>query len=339
MTSGAPGMQSQVAGLAAAIAIGPNDQVISKTVNLKKWARFFPGHLNPAPFHSLTDDGDSISPPWPDILITSGRRTTSTSIAIGAASEKNVRASENNGGASARGTYRIHLQNPQTPPRYFDHVVSMLHDEVHGENVLQTKTALHKLTKADLQAAKQHWQPVLTNDPSQPVLGVILGGKNKSYGFTPQRCAALINLMQTAIAMHAPRILITPSHRTEPFVINELKAAFKDHPSVWIWDETGDNPYKAILSLSDHILVTADSVSMISESLFTGAPVHIFELSGTSRRHRIFLNHLQHDQLTHRIDDKIDFSVNRLLEPVDETARIAQIIRQNYLDHAKGKSS
>lgn len=322
MTSGAPGMQSQVIGLAEAITTGPDDRVVSKTISLKKWAKLLPGHLNPAPFTSLAPGSDSISPPWPDILITSGRRTSGISIAIGRAS----------GGT----TYRIHLQNPQTPPRHFDLIVSMRHDELDGPNVLQTKTALHKLTATDLASAKTDWQSRLINDPAQPVLGVILGGKNKAFGFTPERTAALISLLQTTIAMHAPRILITPSHRTETFVMEQLQAAFKDHPDVWIWDETGDNPYKAILALSDHLLVTADSVSMISESLFTGTPVHIFELNGTSRRHRIFLDILQQDQLTHMIDDKIDFSVDRLPQPVDETARIAQIIRQNHKEHAKG---
>ena len=47
-----------------------------------------------------------------------------------------------------------------------------------------------------------------------------------------------------------------------------------------IWDFAGDNPYFAYLGLADAFLVTADSVSMISEAAATGKPVHILELDG-----------------------------------------------------------
>ena len=54
--------------------------------------------------------------------------------------------------------------------------------------------------------------------------------------------------------------------------------------SASIWDGAGDNPYFAYLAFADAILVTADSVSMISEAAATGKPVHILAVDGGSAK-------------------------------------------------------
>jgi mitochondrial fission protein ELM1 len=56
-----------------------------------------------------------------------------------------------------------------------------------------------------------------------------------------------------------------------------LTAAFVDDPGVFVWDRAGDNPYRAILALSDRLVVTGDSVSMISEAVSTPLPVEVFD--------------------------------------------------------------
>lgn len=330
VTSGGPGMKSQVMGLASALVTHQDDQIIEKTIALKAWAAPFPGHLNPIGLKSLSDASDNMQPPWPDILITSGRRCSAASIAIGRAS----------GGRC----FRIHLQNPQTPPHYFDVIVSMVHDQLSGPNVLQTRTALHKLQRQDLDQPREFWQakfPTAFTSPAKegPLIGLALGGKNKKFGFDDARTEALINLIKTTISRDKARFLITPSSRTESFVKTRLQAAFADDENVWLWHEQGENPYFAILAHADHLLITADSVSMISEALYTGKPTHIFELNGTSRRHRIFLDTLLNDQLIHKAETAIDFSVHAPPSPVDETARIAQIIKEIYAKHPKGPAS
>ena len=86
-------------------------------------------------------------------------------------------------------------------------------------------------------------------------------------------------------------------------------------------------------------MVTADSVSMISEALYTPKPVHIYGLEGTSRRHQIFLSLLEAQKIIHTVKDELDFSVDGARAAIDETARIAHIIRQNMqqrrASHAK----
>ena len=60
----------------------------------------------------------------------------------------------------------------------------------------------------------------------------------------------------------------------------------------WIWDMTGENPYFGLLACADAIIVTEDSVSMISEAVATTAPVLLAPLPGGSRRIGAFTNAL-----------------------------------------------
>lgn len=318
VTSGAAGMRSQTSGLAHAVksewknAAGKPANIIEKTIILKPWAVPLPGHRNPLPFYSLRNNSSPIQQPWPDILLSCGRRSSAISIAIGKASRQE--------------TFRVHIQNPQTPTRYFDLVASMQHDNLKGENVIETKLALHKLTSKQLEKEKQIWHPQFNLHAGRPILGVILGGKNKNHGFNQHRLTDLISLIRQAVKENGAQVLITPSGRTEPFVTKALETEFATEASVWLWNKKGQNPYLGILSNADHLLVTADSVSMISESLFTTKPVHIFPLSGTSRRHGIFLDVLTSDNLIHQTGKTIDFSVQGRPSPIDETARIAHMI-------------
>jgi len=56
-----------------------------------------------------------------------------------------------------------------------------------------------------------------------------------------------------------------------------------------VWDGDGENPYFGMLALADLIVVTQDSVSMISEAAATTAPMLVAELPGRSRRQAMFL--------------------------------------------------
>lgn len=316
-------MRSQVTGLAQAIAKTTHAVVTEKTVALKKWSSWIPAHLNPAPFRSLEPSSSELAPPWPDILITCGRRSAALSIAIGKKSQGR--------------TYRVHIQNPQIPSHHFNLVCAMIHDGITGQNVITIKTALHKLSHEKLAQESQLWAPRWSIEhnttTNAPILGIILGGKTKQYGFSQERLQTLIEMISNATYHNNAKVLLTPSGRTEAFVKTELSNKFKNHPNVWIWDQNGANPYQAILGQADHLLVTADSVSMISEALYTTKPVHIFPLSGTSRRHQLFLDILTKDKLIHPISKNIDFSVNARPEAIDETTKIAHTIRQNFKHH------
>ena len=70
---------------------------------------------------------------------------------------------------------------------------------------------------------------------------------------------------------------------------------------MFLWDGEGDNPYFGILALSDRLVVTGDSVSMVSEAAASGRPVAVFDLGGGAR-HQRFLGNLLERGLVSRLD-------------------------------------
>ncbi len=68
--------------------------------------------------------------------------------------------------------------------------------------------------------------------------------------------------------------------------------------SAAIWDGSGDNPYFSYLALADAFLVTANSVSMISEAAATGKPVHILDLDGGNAKFARFHQIMQQAGIT-----------------------------------------
>ena len=69
-----------------------------------------------------------------------------------------------------------------------------------------------------------------------------------------------------------------------------LAQAFGADPGVVLGDDEGDNPYRAILALSDRLMTTSDSVSMVSEAISTPLGVDILDLG--FGRHAEFIQEL-----------------------------------------------
>ena len=66
--------------------------------------------------------------------------------------------------------------------------------------------------------------------------------------------------------------------------------ALRDEDWARLWDGGGENPYFGILALSERLIVTGESISMISEALAAGPPVHVLRLDGRGERHEAFLS-------------------------------------------------
>jgi mitochondrial fission protein ELM1 len=247
VTTGEAGMRTQARGLARATA----DRVIEKTAP-RGWlgAWFGAGAI------------DSFAPPWPDLLITCGRR----SARFGMTLRKRMPA----------GVLAVHIQDPRAPAAAFDLIVAMDHDRIApGPNVIKVATALHDLTPAGLAAEADRWRARLAGY-GRPLAGVMIGGSTARQAFTSHHAARLLaGLRQLRAA--GTSLAIIPSRRTPDAVNAVLRDAFAADPAVFHWDLAGDNPYRAVLALADRLVVTSDSVSMISEALATPHPVAIFD--------------------------------------------------------------
>jgi len=100
-------------------------------------------------------------------------------------------------------------------------------------------------------------------------------------------------------------LMITPSRRTGTDNMVILNEALRGKPA-FIWNGEGDNPYYGMLGLADVILVTCDSVNMVSEACSTGKPVLVIDLPGGSDKFRRFHQAMRDDGLTRPFKGEIE---------------------------------
>jgi len=84
-------------------------------------------------------------------------------------------------------------------------------------------------------------------------------------------------------------LALTPSRRTDA----DAKRVFAETLTplgAWVWDGAGENPYFGMLALADMLVVTQDSVSMVSEAVASAAPVMLARLPGRSRHIGLFID-------------------------------------------------
>jgi mitochondrial fission protein ELM1 len=269
ITTGEAGFRTQARGLAEAVAPG----AVEKTIGLKAPWSLAPPMLWPLTLKGLDRGKDVLRPPWPDLVVSCGRRAAKAAIAVKRAS----------GGR----TLAVHIQNPLARLGEFDLVIAMRHDCIDGPNVMQIDTALHDVTPATLETAAQAWRERFSYLP-RPLTGVLLGGSTRRHPFGADQARDLVVLLNGA--REGGGLAITPSRRTPDAVKQVLREAFADDPGVYLWDDNGDNPYRAILALSDRLVATGDSVSMVSEAVASGHPTAVFDLGGGARHARFIEN-------------------------------------------------
>jgi uncharacterized protein len=115
--------------------------------------------------------GVRLAPPWPNLLISSGRGSVAAALAIRKASKGT--------------TFAIHIQTPYVRLSCFDLVVMPLHDSLRGKNVLVTRTALHRVTRKRLVEAEQSFKGALSQLP-RPMVAVLVGGSNRHQKFSAE---------------------------------------------------------------------------------------------------------------------------------------------------------
>ncbi len=153
---------------------------------------------------------------------------------------------------------------------------------------------------------------------------MLIGGANSAYDFGAAEMTALAEALVRAAKECGGSLLITPSRRTGETNLAILRQALKDTPN-FLWEGEGDNPYFGILGLADQLVVTSDSVNMVSEAVASGKPVHVFTLPGGSTKFARFHDVLRQRGLTHEFTG--NFAVHHPSVPADDMARAAEAVR------------
>jgi uncharacterized protein len=264
VTDGKAGMESQCRGLAEALGLNP----IIKRVRLRSpWRQLTPyvrfgGRLQ------FAKSSDFLAPPWPDLLLATGRHSVAAALWVKKRSGGRTRA--------------LQLQNPAVGVSRFDLIVVPEHDRLRGNNVITTRGALHRITPKLLHREAERLGPDLAHLP-RPYIGVLIGGANAAYRMGPAEISALAGKLLSCARAMGGSLIVTPSRRTGEHNLRLLKSALSGVPH-YLWDMSDDNPYFGILGLADFLVVTCDSVNMVSEAASTGKPVYVADLPGGSAK-------------------------------------------------------
>jgi uncharacterized protein len=305
---GKPGMASQSLGLAEATGF----PYVEKALAIRlPWAGL-PPLLWWSPLRAARDATDILRPPWPDLVIACGRNAAMPALAIRR--------------AAAGHTVAAQVQDPRAGRGAFDFLFVPEHDRLRGPRVVVTRGALHRVTAARLAAERRRFHAL--EAMPRPIVSVLIGGNNRAYRLTLDRLGQIGAEIAALARTTGGSVLLTPSRRTGQAGLALLRERLIGVPAA-IWDGSGANPYYAYLALADALLVTADSVSMISEAAATGKPVHILALDGGDAKFRRFHKAMQEAGITRPFAGRLETWSYR---PVDDTARAGALLREFVLD-------
>ena len=306
LSEGMAGTENQCIGVANALGI-PYE---IKQIKLKEpWNTLSP-YIG---FEKEWSFSPTLTPPWPDILIASGR--------------KSIAASRYIKKASKRRSFTVQIQDPRINSRHFDLVAVPEHDPMRASNVIVTKASPNKITNALLNKAKKEFSEI--KKLKSPRVAVLIGGSSKAYDMTSEITENLVRELKNIEGT----LMITCSRRTGE-VSKAILQKNLDDKSNFFWDGNGKNPYLSFLAWADYIVVTADSASMISESCTTGKPVYMIDLEGRAKRiSRLHNNLIKHGALR-KFVGKLD---NYSYEPLDDAQIVAQEIKKRFKDFTKSR--
>ncbi len=206
-----------------------------------------------------------LAPPWPDVVISAGRRN-----------EPVARWIRRQAGGRVR---LVHMGRPWARLEQFDLIVTTPQYELpERPNVLHNPLTLQRVTTGRLAEAAALWAPRLTALP-RPYIAVLVGGNSGPYTFDRAAARRLGRAANALAAELEGSLLVTGSARTPGASFEALAATLQGPTYVYRWTpDSAGNPYYGLLALADTLIVTSDSIAMLTEACATRKPVYIFDM-------------------------------------------------------------
>ena len=301
LTEGLHGMISQVEGLAKALDM----DYFHEKVELNSPWNLVPPSLTPKKKFIFKNQ---INKEY-DVIISCGRKSVIPSIVLKKNSNKKI--------------VNIHIQNPKVSLENFDIIVAPDHDSLDGPNVLISKGAIHYLTLDEIEKAKDYL--VSKIEKQKEVVTLILGGPTKYYNYDNESMIQIFSKINKQIIEKNMQLIIIPSNRTPEKIIQFAKEYFNKNRL--IIDNVDKQAYLSSLALAKYIIVTCDSISMISEAALTGKPVYVAMIPAirNDKRFQKFRKLLESMNIIRKLEENLD---SWSYEKLDETNRIANQIKE-----------
>ncbi|GAB5450883.1 MAG: hypothetical protein Hals2KO_12110 [Halioglobus sp.] len=204
-----------------------------------------------------------LAAPWPDLVISAGRRNEPVARWI----------KQQSGGR----TRLVHIGRPWAPLDCYDLIVTTPQYFLpQQDNILHNALSLHEPAASGAGAALQDWREQFASLP-RPWIAVLVGGDSGRFVFTAAKGGRLGNMADELARNSGGSLLVTDSPRTPSAAGDALQSALTAPHFCYRVRSGGDNPYKAVLALADAFIVTGESMSMLSEAADTRRPLYIFD--------------------------------------------------------------
>lgn len=250
--------------------------------------------------------------PWPAVAIGCGR---------GAALFTRMLRDYANGHC-----HTVQILDPRIDPAHWDTVIAPRHDQLAGPNVLQLLGSLNPIDDAWLKDGRDAC-PALQELP-RPRVGVLIGGLRKGLALDVHYARQLVERLLARRRIEGGSLMVLASRRTPPAVMDAVNAALRDVPGLtWSGPDDGNNPYPGVLGWADRLVVTPDSVNMLSEACAVGCPVHTLVMTPLPPKLARFHASLREAGLLHDLDDQPP----PRQRPLRETGSIIATLRERIL--------
>jgi len=240
----------------------------SEARHLEMRPEYVLGKPRPAPALDHLDmaRSDALAPPWPDLILTCGRRPANAALWI-----------KRQSGGRAR---IVLVGKPSGHMADFDLVIGSAETVLAPfANVLHTGLPLMRVGTGRLKAGRDAWGASFASLP-RPLVAVLIGGPTVPFTFDT-RVLRRMRARVTEVLEAGGTPYLVGSRRTPPGFVQQLAAGLPaDRLRVYDWDGSGAaNPYDGLLALADRFVVTGDSISMQVEVARLGKPLEIVPLS------------------------------------------------------------
>ncbi|HOP22284.1 MAG TPA: ELM1/GtrOC1 family putative glycosyltransferase [Gammaproteobacteria bacterium] len=200
-----------------------------------------------------------------DLIITCGRRMA----AVGKYFKKLLQCQH------------IQILNPGDNAEKYNLLICPEHDNQKGRNILSIKGSLHPISTQSLSNFD-------CSKISPLSVGLFLG--NPSSKFFEQLDSLKQQISQSFPDHH---VYVCGSRRTPKTESSRIKKVFSNSRNVWSGDDDGENPYISMLACCEVLIVTADSINMVSEACATDKNVIVIAESEASPKHQRFIHSIK----------------------------------------------
>lgn len=320
ITDSAAGNESQVRALASAMGL---DTTLRRIHLRAPWRWFAPRLVSASHWALASAQRREFVSPWPQFAIGCGRQAALLTRALRAWS----------GGA----TFTVQILDPRIDPALFDVVIAPNHDGLGAANAIRTLGALNPVDDAWLARAAAEFSTL--QQLPQPRTALLVGGPHRELSLDAAWLDGLVSRLESLLGHGGGSLMIALSRRTPPAWASRLRSVFRSS-CVHFWGgvQDGVNPYAGYLAHADRVVVTPDSVNMLSEACAIGKPVLSYLPQAARGKLADFHTALRAQGRCHDLGDA-EISTLPLLPPLRETAAVAAQVWQRYQAHGPPHSA